>query len=98
MTKWPANDMKGSSCVFAGATNGIGLATLRKMLTMLPSSTCYVLGRSATTFADEPENLRRLAPSSSIVFIERKVSPISDIDATCNEIAAAESKVSTTSV
>ena len=84
---------EGRVCVFAGATTGIGLGTLRKMLTILRSSTFYVLGRSESRFGGELEKLRTLSPGSKVVFIKVQVSLISGIDAACKQITAAESKV-----
>ena len=84
---------EGRVCVFAGATTGIGFGTLRKMLTLLHSSTFYVLGRSEARFADQLAKLRALAPRSKVIFLETQVSLIAEIDAVCKKITAAERKV-----
>jgi NADP-dependent 3-hydroxy acid dehydrogenase YdfG len=83
----------GKVCVFAGATAGIGFGTLRRMVTMLDSSTFYVLGRNETKCADKLDALRNTAPSCKIIFVESQVSLISSIDTAAAKITAAEQKV-----
>ena len=83
----------GLVCVFAGATSGIGAGTLEKMVQKLQESTFYVLGRSASRFADQRAKLESLNPSCKFVFIESEVSLLSSIDAACGQITAAEQKV-----
>ena len=79
--------------VFAGATAGIGLSTLERMLTMVQRSTFYVIGRSATKFAAKLEMLKALNRGSTIIFLEAQFSLISDIDDVSKKISAAENKV-----
>ncbi|KAF2110961.1 hypothetical protein BDV96DRAFT_650565 [Lophiotrema nucula] len=86
-------DHAGSVCVFAGATAGIGLATLKRMATMLHSSSFYILGRSLPKFQHHIDDLKSVGPSNRYIFIEAQVSLISSIDAACTRIAAVESKV-----
>jgi NADP-dependent 3-hydroxy acid dehydrogenase YdfG len=80
-------------CVFAGATKGIGLATLKKLAAMLYSSTFYVLGRSPSGYANLLDQLKQAGPSNSYIFIEVQVSLISSVDAACLHIASMENKV-----
>ncbi|KUJ09016.1 uncharacterized protein LY89DRAFT_701536 [Mollisia scopiformis] len=84
---------EGLVCVFAGATSGIGLATCQKMTTMLQSSTFYILGRSPERYTDLLDQMRELAPSNKIVYVETQVSLIASIDAACAQISSAEQKV-----
>jgi NADP-dependent 3-hydroxy acid dehydrogenase YdfG len=84
---------EGRVCVFAGATSGIGFGTLLRMVTMLDSSTFYILGRSPSQFASRLDELRTLAPSSKFVFVETQVSLISGIDSACEQITSAEQRV-----
>ena len=79
--------------VFAGATKGIGAATLEKMVSMLQAPTFYVLGRSSARFASQRANLEKLNPSCRIVFLEAEVSLLSAVDAACKRISEAEKKV-----
>jgi len=83
----------GLVCVFAGATSGIGRATLESLVGMLESSNFYVLGRNPDRFARHLERLRASAPTNKIVFIETQLSLISSVDAACERIKAAEKKV-----
>lgn len=83
---------KGLVCVFAGATSGIGLATLQKLTTLLQSSTFYVLGRPEKHFS-LLDNIRTIASSNKIIFIEMQFSLISSIDEACAQITSAEQKV-----
>jgi NADP-dependent 3-hydroxy acid dehydrogenase YdfG len=81
------------TCVFAGATAGIVFATLERMTTMLQSSTFYILGRSPSRYASKLQQLRELAPSNKIVYVETEVSLIRKVDAACEIIQSAEQKV-----
>jgi len=83
----------GCVCVFAGATSGIGAGTLKKLVTMLDAPTIYVIGRSAKGFVDQQKTLESLNPTCKIVFIEAEFSLLSNVDAVCKQIAAAEKKV-----
>lgn len=80
-------------CVFAGATSGIGAATLEKMATMLHEPTLYVLGRSAARFESQRAKLESLSPGCKVVFIEVEISVLSEVDKACERILGAEKKV-----
>jgi NADP-dependent 3-hydroxy acid dehydrogenase YdfG len=83
----------GLVCVFAGATSGIGASTLERMALMLHAPTFYVLGRSAARFANQRVKLESLNPRCKVVFLEAEVSLLSDVDAACKQITAAEQQV-----
>lgn len=83
----------GVVCVFAGATSGTGAGTLESMVPMLHKSIFYIVGRSAARFASQRAKLESLNPSCKLVFLEAEVSLLSDVDAVCKQIAAAERKV-----
>lgn len=80
-------------CVFAGATAGIGRATLERLATILHSSTFYILGRNKQHHAAWLDQLRATASGSKFVYIEAQVSLISDVDKACDQIFSAERKV-----
>ncbi|KAI1340824.1 hypothetical protein F5Y15DRAFT_378026 [Xylariaceae sp. FL0016] len=84
---------QGRVCVFAGATMGIGYSTLRRMVTMLHSSTFYVLGRSPSRFSEKLTELKALAPTNDIIFIEVDLSLIADIDSACKRLTSVAKKV-----
>ena len=79
------NSPGGLVCVFAGATSNTGAATLKKLAEMLRSPTFYVLGRSATKFTSQRENLQSLNPQIKLVFLEVETSLVSGIDAACKK-------------
>lgn len=79
--------------VFAGATAGIGRATLERLAAMLHSSTFYILGRNKERHAPWLDQLRATSNNSKFVYVEAQVSLISDIDKACSQIIAAERKV-----
>lgn len=83
----------GLVCVFAGATAGIGRATLERLTTMLHSSSFYILGRNKQRHAPWLEQLRAISPDNKFIYIEGQVSLISDIDTACNQILSTEQKV-----
>ena len=83
----------GLVCVFVGATSGIGASTLETMVRKLQKSTFYVLGRSASRFANQGAKLNSLNPSCKIVFIQAEVSLLASVDAACKQITATEQKL-----
>lgn len=88
-----AEGRHGIVCVFAGATAGIGAATLRELVGSLQSSTFYILGRNPSRFSNTLDELLNVNPTNTIVFIETQVSLISSVDKACAQIAASESKI-----
>lgn len=88
-----AKNHSGLVCVFAGATAGIGSATLRKMVCLLHSSTFYVLGRDPSRYKVKLDELKDIGPTNKIVFVETQVALISAVDDACKHISAAEKKV-----
>jgi len=82
-----------SICVFAGATSGIGAATVERLICMLHEPVFYIIGRSAKRFASQRNRLLALNPSSKIIFLEAQFSLLSDVDSACKQIVAAEEKI-----
>jgi NAD(P)-dependent dehydrogenase (short-subunit alcohol dehydrogenase family) len=91
--QYAAAGHSGLVCVFAGATAGIGYATLQVMATLLENSNFYVLGRSQSRHEAKLDHLQDIAPSCKFIFIETQVSLISGIDDACKRIVAAEEKI-----
>lgn len=83
----------GLTCVFAGATSGTGAATLERIVTMVKSSTFYIIARSTSDFSTQQTKLGNLGPSCQFIFVEGEVSLISGVDAMCKRIMAAEKKI-----
>ncbi|KAK1534882.1 uncharacterized protein CCOS01_03634 [Colletotrichum costaricense] len=83
----------GFVAVFAGATNGIGLATLKVLTVSLVSPRFYVIGRSKASFALHIAALRRSNPSVSIHFIETEIALLRNVIAVCENIIRREPHV-----
>ncbi|KZZ87556.1 NAD(P)-binding domain protein [Moelleriella libera RCEF 2490] len=85
----------GRVAVFMGATAGIGESTLGQMVTMLNDSVFYTLGRNPEHISGKLDQLSATAAKRGniIIFVESQVSSIASIDAACDRIRAAESKV-----
>ncbi|KAI7499615.1 hypothetical protein KC367_g4313 [Hortaea werneckii] len=65
------------TAVFTGATNGIGLATLRAFAKHISSPRAIIIGRSQTNFAPELDNLYSINPNGNYTFLEAEISYIS---------------------
>ncbi|KAI7540234.1 hypothetical protein KC331_g9284 [Hortaea werneckii] len=76
------------TAVFTGATNGIGLATLRAFAKHISSPHAIVVGRSQTKFANELDNLHSINPKGTYTFLETDISLIQNIDHLCQTIQA----------
>ncbi|KAI6815358.1 hypothetical protein KC340_g15661 [Hortaea werneckii] len=74
------------TAVFTGATNGIGLATLRAFAKHISSPRAIIVGRSQTKFASELDNLRSINPKGTYTFLETDISLIQNIDHLCQTI------------
>lgn len=85
----------GRVAVFMGATAGIGESTLGQMVTILNDSVFYILGRNPEHISGKLDQLSATAAKrgNTIIFIKSQVSSIASIDAACDRIRAAESKV-----
>ncbi|KAF1980096.1 hypothetical protein BU23DRAFT_562519 [Bimuria novae-zelandiae CBS 107.79] len=75
---YAAQDHLGFVCVFAGATAGIGAATLKEMVVLLRSSTFFVLGREPHRYQDQLDELRTIGPTNNIVLVETQIALIQE--------------------
>ena len=80
----------GLVALFAGATSGIGLSTLRELVKDLNEPRVYIIGRSKERFASQLAELELLNPEASIEFLEAQVSLLRDVDAVCDRVLAQE--------
>ncbi|KAK5997602.1 Oxidoreductase lepF [Cladobotryum mycophilum] len=80
-------------CVLAGATSGIGASTLETLVSLMPKSRFYVIGRSAARFTSQQTLLEYTTASCNVVFIEAEFSLLSHVDNVCEQIVARESRV-----
>lgn len=83
----------GLVCVFAGATSGIGAATLEQLASALHSATFYIAGRSAARFTSQRETLQKVNPDVKIIFFEGDISLLVDVDSFSSLIRGSETKV-----
>ncbi|KAK4240415.1 hypothetical protein C8A03DRAFT_31442 [Achaetomium macrosporum] len=84
---------RGLVAVFTGSTRGIGLATLRELLSHLVEPVIYIVGRSKAKFADEAQTLQSLNSGARIHFIEADVALLREIDRVCERVLTTETKL-----
>jgi NAD(P)-dependent dehydrogenase (short-subunit alcohol dehydrogenase family) len=83
----------GLVALFAGATNGIGLSTLKELVKDLNAPRVYIVGRSKEKFRNQVAELELLNPEASIKFIEAQVSLLKDVDDLCKDVSSQERKL-----
>lgn len=72
--------------VFAGATSGIGLETLRAFAKHIPKPRAIIVGRNRSKFQPQLDQLHTLNPDGEYTFIEAEISLLANIDRACDEI------------
>ena len=70
---YAAQDHSGLICVFAGATAGIGAATLKEMVSLLRSSTFYILGREPHRYQHKLNELKNSALRTRSLLLELRL-------------------------
>lgn len=75
-----------AAAVFSGATQGIGLGTLKAFAKHIKKPTAYIIGRNKERFDDELSALEMLNPRGSFIFIEGQVNLVEGIDAVSDQI------------
>ncbi|KAI9646762.1 hypothetical protein NHQ30_004761 [Ciborinia camelliae] len=88
-----ANGTPGMVAVFAGATSGIGMGTLKAFVKNGNAPKAYVIGRSKSAAGPLIKELGVLNPSATVHFLEGEISLIKEVDRLCNEIKSKEKKV-----
>lgn len=83
----------GLVAVFAGATDGIGLGTLRALARNANAPRAYIIGRSHDKAAHIIDKLKTINPAGSFIFVEGQVSLIHDVDRICEEIKKVETHI-----
>jgi NAD(P)-dependent dehydrogenase (short-subunit alcohol dehydrogenase family) len=91
--KISAQRLHGLTCVFAGATSGIGEGTLTSLINLSRNSIFYVIGRCEARFDSQRHRLQSLGPSNRIVFLEAQISCLESVDAASLRILNAEKKL-----
>ncbi|KAM3071927.1 hypothetical protein ACMFMG_008392 [Clarireedia jacksonii] len=88
-----ATSAPGMVVVFAGATSGIGMGTLKAFVKNANSPTAYIIGRSKKAAAPLLDELQKSNPSAKLNFMETELSLIKNVDVISDEIKSKEKKV-----
>jgi len=83
----------GLVAVFAGATAGIGLHTLKQLSKHVTAPRVYMIGRSRAKAATLLDELKVINPEGTYVFSEGEFSLVKDVDRFSEEIKKAEERV-----
>jgi short-subunit dehydrogenase len=83
----------GLVAVFAGATAGIGLHTLKQLAKHAIAPRIYMIGRSRAKAAILLDELKVLNPEGTYIFFESEFSLVKDVDRFSEEIKKAEARV-----
>lgn len=74
------------TAVFTGATQGIGLATLRQLAIHTVTPTCYIVGRSEAKVQEIIDELKELNARGTYVFVKGEVALLESVDECCAKI------------
>lgn len=88
-----ATSTPGMVAVFAGATSGIGMGTLKAFIKYANAPKAYIIGRSESAAGSLLKDLRLSNPSATINFLEGEISLIKEVDRLCDDIKRKEKKV-----
>jgi len=83
----------GLVAVFAGATAGIGLATLKQFARNCNGPRAYIIGRSRDKVSHIIDTLKLINPMGTFIFIEGQLSLIKEVDRISEEIKKYEDHV-----
>jgi short-subunit dehydrogenase len=76
----------GLVAVFAGATDGIGLGTLRQYAKYVNGPIVFIIGRSEEKGSHIIDSLKTINPMGAFKFIQAQVSLIHEVDRVSQEI------------
>ncbi|KAL8742428.1 MAG: hypothetical protein Q9184_008258 [Pyrenodesmia sp. 2 TL-2023] len=74
------------TAVFTGATQGIGLATLRQLATYTVAPTCYIVGRSESRVQEIINELKELNVKGTYIFVKGEVALLESVDECCAKV------------
>ncbi|KAL8645307.1 MAG: hypothetical protein Q9210_006779 [Variospora velana] len=74
------------TAVFTGATQGIGLATLRQLAIHTVTPTCYIVGRSEARVQEIIGELKELNARGTYVCVKGEVALLERVDECCGKI------------
>ncbi|KAJ8099563.1 hypothetical protein POJ06DRAFT_223331 [Lipomyces tetrasporus] len=87
------SEPSGMVALFVGATSGIGKGSIMQFAKYANAPKVYIVGRSKTAATALLNELDRLNPQGTFVFIETEISLIKNADDVCDQIAAQERKL-----
>lgn len=79
--------------VFAGATSGIGLATLKRFVNYAVEPRIYLFARNPTSAERVIAECRQLNPQGEYVFVKVDLSLVKETDRACDEVKSKEKLV-----
>ncbi|MCJ1433420.1 hypothetical protein MMC27_002780 [Xylographa pallens] len=88
-----ATKAPGMVALFIGATSGTGMGTLKQLAKHANAPKVYIVGRSQRSAAPLLDELKRLNPQGTFVFLETEISLIRNVDQICREIASQEKQM-----
>ncbi|KAL8848281.1 MAG: hypothetical protein Q9221_006680 [Calogaya cf. arnoldii] len=74
------------TAVFTGATQGIGLATLRQLALHTVTPTCYIVGRSEAKSKEIIDELKGINGKGTYIFVKGEVALLESVDEVCKQI------------
>lgn len=74
------------TAVFTGATQGIGLATLRQLATYTVAPTCYIVGRSESKLQEIISELKEINVKGTYISVKGEVALLESVDECCAKI------------
>ncbi|KAM0325930.1 hypothetical protein ACHAQA_007235 [Verticillium albo-atrum] len=81
------------TCLFLGATSGIGLATLSALLATDIPTKVYVVGRSPALHGPRLQALREASPHAELILLDAEIARLADARRVCTEILARETRL-----
>lgn len=79
--------------IFAGATSGIGEATLFTLIKYVPEPRVYLFARNETSAERVIANCRQINPKGQYIFVKADLSSIKETDQACDYVKKHEKSV-----
>lgn len=87
------NSASGLVALFVGATNGIGMGTLKQFTKLANAPKVYVVGRSTKASTPLIDELKASNPQATVTFFETEVSLMKNVDHICELVKSKEQKL-----
>ena len=86
-------DTAPKTAVFTGATDGIGKATLTRLVATKLAIRVYVIGRNGTTHKPFLDELQKSNDQADIIWLEGQISLLSEMKRLCDIIKVRETSI-----